>query len=311
MNISPTIDSSFVDSTNLLSSPEKLRARAEQDGFLFFKNFLPKEPLLELRRQILQIIDRQGWIKKGTELMDGVADLEATARADGEEKLFKGAGVTREVYRDIQCLELFHAIPHHPKLMALYSSLFQEAAFPHPRHIACVLVPSPSAAPTPPHQDYIYIQGTHNFWTLWFPLGDCPMDLGGLSVLRGSHREKVLDVHTAPGAGGFESNLCKDGYEWVKDNYECGDIITFPSHLIHKGLPNEYGDRIRLSCDCRYQPSSEEIVDGSLMPHMKAGTWEEIYKNWKSKDLQYYWKSKTFQFATWDPSLLVNKERIC
>ena len=63
------------------------------------------------------------------------------------------------------------------------------------------------------------------------------MELGGLSVLRGSHREKVLDVTTAPGAGGNESILCGLDYAWVQDHYECGDILTFPSHMVHKALP--------------------------------------------------------------------------
>ena len=72
----------FTDSTPLLSTPDELRARAEEEGFLFFKSFLPKEVLLELRGQILEIVDRYGWLKKGTERMDGIGDLEAIARDD-------------------------------------------------------------------------------------------------------------------------------------------------------------------------------------------------------------------------------------
>jgi hypothetical protein len=301
----------FSDSTELLAAPERLRARAAEDGLLFFKQLLPKELLLELRGQIMEIVGRHGWIRRGTNPMDGFADLDAIAAADAQDKSLKYIGVTRQAYREIQCLELFHTLPHHPKLIALYETLFEASVLPHPRHIARVLLPAPSFSPTPPHQDYIYIQGTHNFWTLWFPLGDCPIELGGLSVLRGSHREGVLGVTDAPGAGGKESILCGKEYEWVQDNYQCGDVITFPSHMVHKGLPNRLGDRIRVSIDLRYQPAAEELDEKSLEPHMNVANWEEIYRGWKNDKLKYYWKSKQLRLAPWDASLMQNKEKIC
>jgi len=301
----------FTDSTPLLGAPDELRARAAVDGFLYFKKFLAPEPLLELRRQILEIIQRAGLLKTGMDLMEGVGDLEAIARAEAADPQWARLGVGWNLYRDVQCLELFHSIPHQPKLLALYRSLFGEEVLPHPRHIARVLLPAPSFVPTPPHQDYLYIQGTHKFWTCWFPLGDCPMELGGLSVLRGSHRERVLDVTKAKGAGGLESLLCDLDYEWVQGDYECGDLITFPSHMVHKALPNRRPDRIRLSCDNRYQAASDEIEEKSLRPHGDVATWEEIYRDWKSDKFKYYWKSNALRFAPWDQSILVGKERIC
>src|SRR5438093_671495 len=114
----------FVDSTPLLHSPMELRTRADEDGFLFFKQFLPKEPLLELRRQILDILCSHGWVKRGTDLMDGIADLKATACSDGTEGRLAYTGVTKEVYREIQMLESFHRLPHHPELLSLYRALF-------------------------------------------------------------------------------------------------------------------------------------------------------------------------------------------
>ena len=137
------------------------------------------------------------------------------------------------------------------------------------------------------------------------------MDLGGLSVLRGSHREKVLDVTSALGAGGKESILCGLDYAWVQDNYECGDILTFPSHMVHKALPNQMPERIRLSCDYRFQSVEEEIDPSSLNPHLREITWEEIYQDWKNEDLKYYWKSNRFKFSAWNSSLLESREKIC
>ena len=151
----------FPDSTHLLASPEKLRARAEEEGFLFFKGLLPKAPLLELRDQILEIVERYGWIKKGTNRMDGIGDLETIARDDSRDPKWKYIGVGQNAYGDVQRLEAFHALQHHPDLIAVYEKLFQARVIPHPRAIARVLLPAPSLAATPPHQDYVYIQGTH------------------------------------------------------------------------------------------------------------------------------------------------------
>ena len=301
----------FRDSTSLLSRPAALRARAEKDGYLFFKQLLPKEVILELRREILQIIGRNGWLKPGSDPMAGIGDLEAIARADQQDPKWRYIGVGEKAYRDIQHLELFHALSHHPKLMAVYRKIFGGPVLPHPRNIARVLLPAPSLAPTPPHQDYIYIQGTHKFWTCWFPLGDCPMELGGLSVLRGSHREKVLGVTTASGAGGFTSILCDLDHAWVQGDYEAGDVLTFPSHMVHKALPNQRKDRIRLSCDFRFQAADEVIDKSSLHPHMGVAKWPEIYRGWKNPDLKYYWKKRKLKFTPWDGSLLQKQEKIC
>lgn len=305
------IETGFEDRTPLLTKPAELRRAAQEDGFLYFREFLPREEILELRRQMLEIVERHGWMKKGTDRMEGIADLEAISASDFRDESLKQIGVTRDAYREIQCLELLHTLPHHPKLIGLYEALLGEAVLPHPRHIARVLLPAPSFAATPPHQDYPHIQGTHNFWTCWFPLGDCPEALGGLSVLRGSHREGVLAVAEAQGAGGRESILCGKEYQWAKGDYGCGDIITFPSHMVHKGLPNQLGDRIRLSCDLRYQPANEEIEEKALATHFDVAPWEEIYRGWESTEYQYYWRRKSLKMAPWDGELLRGSEKIC
>ena len=61
----------FFDATPLLDDPAALRHRAEQDGYLFFKHFLPTEPLLELRRQMLDICASHGWLAPGRRRMPG------------------------------------------------------------------------------------------------------------------------------------------------------------------------------------------------------------------------------------------------
>lgn len=308
----PAVTVGFEDATPLLGAPEALRAQADRDGYLFFKKLLPAEVLLELRRQLLELLAGYGWVRGDGDLlvgdlMDGLADAEGVASLQD----WGGTGVTEEAYRAVQKLELFHRLAHHPNLIQVYQQLFGKAVLPHPRNIARLMIPHPGAAPTPMHQDFIHIQGTRNVWTCWFPLGDTPRALGGLSVLKGSHKKGVLAVTAAAGAGGLESILCDTDLPWIEHDYEIGDVLTFHSCTLHKALPNLLGERVRLSCDYRYQPADEELEERSLQPHMQVAPWDEIYAGWQSDDLMYYWLKHDLQFSPWDEKLHWQKERIC
>jgi len=219
-------------------------------------------------------------------------------------------GVSNEAYHAVQKLELFHTLPHHPKLLSLYRNLFGKEAIPHPRHIARMITCHRIVVPTPPHQDFIHIQGTPNTWTCWFPLGHCPREMGSLTVLRGSNRNGVVPVKPAQGAGGLAALLCPHEIDWVEGDFELGDILTFSSYTVHRALRSRHRDRIRLSCDIRFQACDEEIDESSLKPHGDY-TWEDLYQGWKNPAVQYYWKNHAIRLSAWDPALLWQKERIC
>ena len=287
----------YENSMELLSDPARLRAKADAGGYLFFKGLLPSEPLLEVRHHILEILDRYGFLDKQAELMDGRIDMEKVAQSEPFE------GCTEEVYKDVQCLESFHRLSHHPDLIRVYETRVDASVLPQPRNIARVLFPGPQARATPPHQDFPHIQGTRQTWTTWFPLGNCPVELGGLSVLKGSHSDGILDVKESEGAGGLEAILHDTEYPWMQTDFEVGDVLAFLSTNVHQGLPNQLGNLVRLSCDFRYQPLNEPIEEKSLLPHCLLLEWEEIYKGWKNTDLQYYWKRNQLETSPWDESI--------
>jgi ectoine hydroxylase-related dioxygenase (phytanoyl-CoA dioxygenase family) len=211
----------------------------------------------------------------------------------------------------VQKLESFHRIAHHPNLLQMYRTLFGAAVFVHPRNIARVILPHKDNVPTPAHQDFIHVQGTTNTWTCWFPLGDCSMALGGLAVLRGSQTRGVRHAEDALGAGRKESQICSDEREWVQGDYEVGDVLTFPSLTVHKALPNQYKDRLRLSCDFRYQRADDVIEKNSLDVHGGIISWDKVYEGWKDKSLQYYWKGKEPEITPWNEAIRWQKARIC
>ena len=302
--------SEFVDSTDLLSDPVALRARAQQDGYLFFRQRLPKDEVLAMRAEMLAVVEKYGWRQKGQDALGGLIDYDAINSISEEQMHRTDVGVTADAYHDVQKLERFHRLPHHPRLLEIYRALFGREVLVHQRHIARMITPHTCMVPTPPHQDFPYIQGTTHTWTAWFPVGDCARSLGGLTVLRGSHRHGYLPVQPAKGAGGFAVPLCPSETEWIEGDYEIGDVLTFPSHTIHKALRCQFKDRIRLSMDVRYQPADEPIESRSLNPHCPL-TWDEIYRNWQHDDLKYYWKDLPLKLSPWDDGYLTPKRRIC
>ena len=235
--------------------------------------------------------------------MDGVSD----PSADEIEPAF-GVGVPANAYGDVQRLESFHRLAHHPNIIEMLAKLFDETVLVHPSKIARVMLPSKANAPTPPHQDHIFIQGTKTAYTLWMPLGDCPRELGGLSLLGGSHKMGILPVRAASGAGGRHVILDNIEQEWFAADLEVGDALLFHSLNVHKSIPNVTKDRIRLSADFRYQPLSLPIDEDALVPHGEVLTWEQIYDDWHSTEFQFYWRKYELEITGHDMSLLEIQE---
>lgn len=301
----------FVDSTPLLQSGDfvQLKQRASEDGHLFFKGLLPPQELNKVRLDMLAIVEQYGWRQSDQDSNGGRINLESLNQVPDEE-MRSDIGVSREAYHDVQRLHSFHKIPHHPNLMALYQGLFENDVFVHPRHIARMITAHRVVSPTPPHQDFPLIQGSTNTWTCWFPIGDCSREQGGLTVLQGSHQEGYIPIQLESGAGGIAVQLCQNEEVWVEGDYEIGDVLTFPCYTVHKALPSQYQDLIRLSIDARYQSISEPIEHKSLKPHCNL-TWEEIYANWSEDNLKYYWQESSLNLSPWDDTLLQPARRIC
>jgi hypothetical protein len=301
--------SQFEDSTPLLDDPDAMRARAAADGFLFFKQRLPKAEVLALRAEMLGVVEHYGWRAKGQDALGGLIDVAAINQV-AEENMRTDIGVSIAAYDDVQKLEALHRLPHHPQLTALYRALFGKEVLVHARHIARMITAHASVFPTPPHQDFPLIQGTAATWTCWIPVGDCPRELGGLTILKGSHRQGYLPIQPAKGAGGIAVPLCPNEVDWAEGDFEAGDILTFPSYTIHKALRCQWKDTIRLSLDVRYQPVDEVVEAKSLLPHCDL-TWEQIYAGWQNDDLKYYWQKLPVQLSPWEDEYLQPKRRIC
>lgn len=270
----------FTDSTYLLADGAGLAARMRADGYLFLRGVLPVETLRALQAQIGALAQQAGWLRAGTPV--------AAALADPAGFCVDPDPVYLRTLRRINRLEDYHALKHHAALMGLMEQLMGRPVFPLPLTLMRNIFPARAEYTTKAHQDFPNVQGTQECYTAWIPLIDCPLPVGPLQVAAGSHTVGVLDFDIAGGAGGIEITDPLDG-RWVSGDFRLGDVLLFHSMTVHKGLPN-LSDRLRMSMDVRYQPVDEPFCAVNARPDGQPLTWEEVYADWQSDDLKYYWR---------------------
>lgn len=286
----------FRESSELLDDAEKLRQRMADEGYLFFRELLPTDVLLDLREKITSVLVSQGWIRGGSQQMDAIASSLPYREGD--------AGYLQAL-KEVVRLEALHALAHRPELIQLMSKVLGGSAFPHPLSITRLIFPHAPELSTPPHQDYPNNQGTSNLTATWIPLGDCPRETGSLAILEGSNRFGLLPLqfHLGPGNRAAvldeQINQCR----WVSSDFALGDVLLFPALTVHRALDNLSEDRLRLSVDFRYQVEGEELTPGCLKPHFECLEWEEIYRGWNNEDLKYYWREKQYKEVPWQEKM--------
>ena len=248
----------FRADNDALRDATELRRRLADTGYLFIKGALNKEALLNLRRDILTLCQEHGWLDASVPLIDG--HFAGRAFPDYSTEYMA-------LYRKLIKMESFNAFSHSPEIVKFFEHLLGGEILPHPRNIARISFPRHYTNTTQPHQDFFYIRGTPETYTAWIPVGDCPIELGGLALLEGSHKLGFLKHEPAVGAGGNGIRTEELGLRWLAADYEFGDYILFHSHTIHGALDNHTEKRLRISLDYRYQLAKEPVDPSSLRPH--------------------------------------------
>lgn len=274
----------FTESNDILDDPTALRRRLKEDGYLFVRDILPKDEVLYIRRRMLEFCREEGWLRDGTELMEGLTD---------HEPLVEGSKAWRPVYEKIQKLEAFHRLKLHENMYRLMEDLFEEQIFALPMTIARTAFPRDNERGTQPHQDWFYVGGSTETLSCWAPMGDIPVEVGGLKLLVGSHKAGFLTAHEAPGPGGHAVPVDPD-LDWYQTDYRAGDVLIFKALTVHAAADNHTGDVLRLSMDFRYTGISHSIVDSWMHPHFhwlgEPFTWETLEEGWRDSPTAHYWE---------------------
>jgi ectoine hydroxylase-related dioxygenase (phytanoyl-CoA dioxygenase family) len=284
------------EANELLGDSAALQERLAGDGYLFFRDIVPVDALLTLRDKITSILARHGWIEDGAARMDARAICRP--RREGQPKFF-------QAHDEIIKLEALHSLAHEKNLMNVMRQALGPTAFPHPLCITRLVFPDSPELSTPPHQDFPNNQGSPNLTAAWMPLGECRMEDGSLAVMEGSNKFGVLPLDFHLGAGNRQAVLSDDVMQcrWVGADFNAGDLVIFSALTVHRALDNKNLDRMRLSVDFRYQLEGEALTPICLQPHFQRLSWEEIYRDWESKEFQYYWRDKQYVEVPWDDNL--------
>ena len=274
LDTSPEAFGELQSSMDLIDDIEALRTRLNDNGYLFLPGYLNREEVLEARDEIAARLEAKDWLDPNYPREELVARV-GSAFAFAPELTINNAPLMKVLYDG--------------PMMDFYARIFGATKDNPVRHFDYTwfraVAPGQSTAP---HMDIVYMgRGTHNLLTAWTPIGDVPLEVGGLMILEKSHLHERLnknygqkDVdkfctnrrvedYTGMGGGGNISSggwLSKNpaklrehlGGRWLTAEYSAGDLITFKMNTIHAGIDNQ-SNRIRLSSDSRYQLASEPV----------------------------------------------------
>ena len=171
-----------------------------------------------------------------------------------------------------------------PRLWNFYQEFLAGQPYLHKRKIIRFTHPGEDHC-TGGHYDLIYLRaGTDHIATSWIPLGDIPVEMGGLIYLEHSDavgrkmeaefRIKNATLPPEERISAFNRNMRENGWittnlvdmadrfnsRWLIADYEAGDMVIHSPYLIHAATVNRDPlDRARLSTDIRYQRADDPI----------------------------------------------------
>ncbi len=271
LDLSPETFGELRRSDDIVEDVETLRARMDEDGYLFLPGYLQRSQVLEARLEMLERLSAEGVLHPDFPLEEGVLSPDAHFQFRPDLAL-DNAPLQRLLYDGA--------------MMRFWQGFLGEAV----RHFdfTWVRAVSPGRG-TPAHCDIVYMgRGTQELYTAWTPLGDTTLEMGGLMMLEGSHKHqklrenygrkdvdafctnKIDDVRANNGGangsvrtrdGGMLSHEVSKlrralGGRWLTNPFQMGDLLVFSVHTVHASLDNQ-SDKIRLSSDSRYQRASE------------------------------------------------------
>lgn len=243
----------FRDSTKHLGDGARLRDTLHEEGYLFLRRLVDPQQIATVKQDIMRIL-REHHITED----DGADDPMWSGGPHPTE------GEYMAFYDKIARMDSFVQLAESPEIVALMEGIFDGPVQVWTQRLIRVMYPDPDA-PAPiglgAHQDGNFRFGyqSQSFNACWMPLMEINQELGGLAVSPGSHIRGELDHgggSVASSAKGVKEKkvfgLDAESRSWVTSDFEPGDAVIFTSLTVHRGILNR-SDRIRLSCDFRYQ----------------------------------------------------------
>ena len=239
---------------------DALWTRLRRDGYLYLTDHLSPEVVEAFREYYFSTLEGTGLTAPGSDPRLGVG-----AQGDLDR------GRIREVlFGDIVPGPAYEALTAHPDIRDWFAWLLGGTVHLHKRKIIRHIRPGEAGigTATQAHYDVVYLrEGSDRVLSMWIPLGDCPVEMGGLAYLEGSHhwamaREREEGRHHPASSITADLPGLADTHDarWLMADYRAGDVMVHSAYIVHAGTDNvDRQGRIRLSTDIRYQLESEPI----------------------------------------------------
>jgi ectoine hydroxylase-related dioxygenase (phytanoyl-CoA dioxygenase family) len=267
---------------------DALQDQINSKGYVLIRGLIPQDVVQSVLADVMNILSAEHWLRAGFAPLDRVPEY-GVAYGDPDP-------VFKRVYQEVFNLESFHALPHRPELRSVMKMLVGDAVLVHPKPIGRLIFPNCERLVVHAHQDYEFMGGDPEFFTVWIPLHDCPVEVGPLRIVEGSHRFGI-QKHQRENLHVPEIQvdaIAGDG--WTGGRVNAGDVLIFHSLTVHAAAPN-ISERMRISLDCRFQDARRVLNPSNLVFAGESGkSWEKTYTNWRSDNLKFYWKTLPLTF---------------
>jgi ectoine hydroxylase-related dioxygenase (phytanoyl-CoA dioxygenase family) len=239
---------------------ERLWGRLRRDGYLLVRDFLDPQLVLDFREYYFRTLAPAGVTAPGSDPVEGRACTGEPDRATFRSLLFN----------TIVPGPQYQALCSQPAITGFFGWMLDADIHLHRRKILRHTRPGDRGIgqATQAHYDLVYLrEGTDRVLSMWIPLGDCPVERGGLVYLEGSHR-RVMARESAGllprPAASITADLpaLADEYDarWLGTDFRAGDVMIHSAHIVHAATDNVDPNGImRLSTDIRYQRLGEPI----------------------------------------------------
>ncbi len=248
--------------------PAVLLAQYQSQGYLWLKGILGREKVLDFRRRFFEAFVDIGLLAEGTNPVEGI---------------YSGSGKGRvtKILAEIVQWASYESFCLAPEIWQFYETLLGGAVYLHKRKLIRATTPEDSC--TGAHYDLTYLRaGTDRVCTSWIPIGDIPVEMGGLVYLEGSDAlgrqleaefsAKNAQLPPEERINAYNKNMSETGWltkdlpslanrlnsRWLMADYEVGDMVVHSPYMIHASTTNTRMT-MRLSTDIRYQLVRDEI----------------------------------------------------
>lgn len=281
------------DSSDLLEDGDALRQRMQDQGYLFFRDLLPREQVMAARREILLKYATIGEIDTRQPLLNAV---------HGDDSAVPSINL-RAFSESLRSGLAYERVVLHPRLLDFYRRLLGKTPRAYDMRWPRLARPGEGCGF---HYDGPYMNhGTDQLFSSWIPLGDISRIEGGLMVLERTQtqldklryyanadadRDQLEWIGRDP-----ERLRLRFGGRWMTADYRAGDVLCFTMQTLHGALDNNSPERrCRLSSDSRYQPADEPFDERWNGEPIRAHGPDKVFfpgmGNWNNREFLDEWK---------------------